>query len=48
MGARATLVLASHRPETVEPASRLMADHDRVILEEPPDSPWSSAGASIL
>jgi hypothetical protein len=37
MRARATLVLANHRPETVPLASRLMATHDAVILEEPPD-----------
>ncbi len=33
----ATLVLANHRPETIPAAQRLMARHDAVILEEPPD-----------
>lgn len=33
----ATLVLANHRPESVPAATALMARHDAVILEEPPD-----------
>jgi hypothetical protein len=37
MQSSATLVLANHRPESVEPAVELMARHDAVILEEPPD-----------
>jgi hypothetical protein len=37
MTSRATLVLANHRPETIPAAQRLMARHDAVILEEPPD-----------
>ncbi len=37
MSSRATLVLANHRPETIPAAQRLMARHDAVILEEPPD-----------
>jgi len=37
MLARATLVLAEHRPETVPHAAALMRDHDAVFLEEPPD-----------
>jgi hypothetical protein len=37
MTARATLVLANHRPETIAAAHRLMVHHDAVILEEPPD-----------
>ncbi len=37
MTARATLVLANHRPETVGAAQRLMVQHDAVVLEEPPD-----------
>lgn len=37
MISRATLVLANHRPETVDLAKALMARHDAVILEEPPD-----------
>ncbi|MFZ0133249.1 MAG: hypothetical protein WAK95_11950 [Desulfobacterales bacterium] len=37
MTSQATLVLANHRPETVPLAMRLMARHDAVILEEPPD-----------
>ncbi|MFZ0726904.1 MAG: hypothetical protein WAM61_14055 [Desulfobacterales bacterium] len=37
MTSRATLVLANHRPETVSPAMQLMARHDAIILEEPPD-----------
>jgi len=42
MTARATLVLANHRPETIAAAQRLMARHDAVILEEPPDSQFLS------
>jgi hypothetical protein len=37
MKSSATLVLANHRPESVDPARELMASHDAVILEEPPD-----------
>lgn len=37
MTASATLVLANHRPETIPLARRLMAAHDTIILEEPPD-----------
>ncbi len=37
MISQATLVLANHRPETVPAALALMAEHDAVILEEPPD-----------
>ncbi len=37
MLARATLVLAEHRPETVSHAAALMRDHEAVFLEEPPD-----------
>jgi hypothetical protein len=37
MTATATLVLANHRPETIPLARRLMAVHDTIILEEPPD-----------
>jgi hypothetical protein len=37
MESRATLALATHRPESVNLAKWLMADHDAVILEEPPD-----------
>ena len=37
MTSRSTLVLANHRPETVDPARQLMESHDAVILEEPPD-----------
>jgi hypothetical protein len=37
MTTRATLVLANHRPETLPAARRLMARHDAIILEEPPD-----------
>lgn len=33
----ATLVLANHRPETLPAAQRLLARHDAIILEEPPD-----------
>jgi hypothetical protein len=33
----ATLVFSNHRPETVGPATALMARHDAVILEEAPD-----------
>ena len=32
---QATLVLSTHRPETVPLAKALMSDHDTVILEEP-------------
>ena len=32
----ATLVLSNHRPETIEPAGKLMAAYDAVVLEEPP------------
>ncbi len=38
MLARATLVLAEHRPETVSHAAALMRDHEAVFLEEPPDA----------
>jgi hypothetical protein len=37
MTASATLVLANHRPETIPLARRLMAVHDTIVLEEPPD-----------
>jgi hypothetical protein len=37
MRSRASLVLSNHRPETVYPARELLACHDAVILEEPPD-----------
>jgi hypothetical protein len=37
MTASATLVLANHRPETLPLVRRLMAVHDTIILEEPPD-----------
>ena len=37
MKASATLVLANHRPETIPLARRLMAAHDTILLEEPPD-----------
>jgi hypothetical protein len=37
MSASATLVLANHRPETIRLARRLMAVHDTILLEEPPD-----------
>ena len=33
----ATLVLANHRPETIPLSRRLMASHDTILLEEPPD-----------
>ena len=39
---QATLVLSTHRPETVPLAKTLMADHDTVILEEPPDPGFTS------
>ncbi len=42
MTSRATLVLANHRPETIPAAQRLMARHDAVILEEPPDPQFMS------
>ncbi|MBR9986707.1 MAG: hypothetical protein KFF68_12430 [Desulfosarcina sp.] len=42
MNARATLVLANHRPETIPAAQRLMARHDAVILEEPRDPQFLS------
>ncbi len=42
MTSRATLVLANHRPETIPAAQRLMARHDTVILEEPPDPQFLS------
>jgi hypothetical protein len=38
MLARATLVLAEQRPETVPHAAALMRDHEAVFLEEPPDA----------
>jgi hypothetical protein len=41
MNSQATLVLSTHRPETVLPAQRLMERHDAVILEEPPDHRFS-------
>ena len=37
MTASATLVLANHRPETIPLVRRLMAAHDTILLEEPPD-----------
>lgn len=37
MKSGATLALANHRPESIGPAKKLMARHDGVILEEPPD-----------
>ena len=37
MTASATLVLANHRPETIPLARRLMAVHDTIVLEAPPD-----------
>jgi hypothetical protein len=37
MKSRATLALATHRPEIVYPAKELMDRHEAVILEEPPD-----------
>lgn len=37
MRSRATLALADHRPEAVGALSRLMALHDTVLLEEPPE-----------
>ena len=37
MNSRATLVLANHRPESIDAARQLMEQHDAVILEEPPD-----------
>jgi hypothetical protein len=37
MSSQATLVLANHRPETIPAAQRVMAHHDTIILEEPPD-----------
>jgi hypothetical protein len=37
MTASATLVLANHRPETIPLVRRLMAVHDTILLEEPPD-----------
>ncbi len=39
---QATLVLSTHRPETVPSAKALMADHGTVILEEPPDPGFRS------
>jgi len=39
---QATLVLSTHRPETVPLAKALMSDHDTVILEEPPDPGFTS------
>ena len=42
MTSRATLVLSNHRPETVGLAKALMAQHDAVILEEPPDPGFPS------
>ena len=38
MLARATLVLAEHRPETVSHAAALMRAYEAVFLEEPPDA----------
>ncbi|WP_419662412.1 hypothetical protein [Desulfosarcina variabilis] len=37
MTASASLVLANHRPETIPLARRLMAVHDTILLEEPPE-----------
>ena len=37
MHSKATLVLANHRPESIDAATELMQRHDAVILEEPPD-----------
>ena len=37
MTSSATIVFANHRPECIEPAKKLMMQHDAVILEEPPD-----------
>lgn len=37
MNTSATLVLANHRPEIIPLARRLMATHDSIFLEEPPD-----------
>ncbi len=37
MTVSATLVLANHHPETIPLAQRLMATHDTILLEEPPD-----------
>ena len=42
MTASATLVLANHRPETLPLARRLMALHDTIVLEEPPDKRFES------
>ena len=42
MTASATLVLANHRPETIPLARRLMASHDTILLEEPPDRRFES------
>ena len=48
MTASATLVLANHRPETIPLARRLMADHDTILLEEPPDARFASMLAGTL
>ena len=37
MSPQATIVLANHRPETIDGAQRLMTRHDAVILEEAAD-----------
>ncbi len=37
MTASVTLVLANHRPETIPLARQLMATHDTIFLEEPPN-----------
>jgi hypothetical protein len=42
MTASATLVLANHRPETIPLAQRLMAAHNTILLEEPPDERFAS------
>jgi hypothetical protein len=42
MTACATLVLSNHRPETIPLTRRLMATHDTILLEEPPDERFES------
>ena len=43
-----TIVFSSHRPETLPLAERVMAEHDHIVIEEPPTPEFSRMLAGTL
>jgi hypothetical protein len=43
-----TIGFSSHRPETLPLAERVMAEHDHIVIEEPPTPEFSRMLAGTL